>query len=181
MIGLITKLKQLSFSGSFVITIRPQVKQDFSTAVILSFCRLINIFVLKYEHFKDVLPYNCSGQVKQTNVSLASLQIYTFGRPPSCYTSLQEIKKYSSWVSFKIVMFTPSFVEIGSMFQNRSLVICSLMHYDHLINYLIFMNQCRLYKCSSTRWTSKISCKPGSASTEKVSGTLCCRTLSEDW
>ena len=37
MIGLITKPKQLSFSGSFVIAIRPEVKQDFRTAVILSF------------------------------------------------------------------------------------------------------------------------------------------------
>jgi hypothetical protein len=47
MIGLITKLKQLSFSRSFVIATRLEVKQDFRTAVILSFYRLQKYFCIK--------------------------------------------------------------------------------------------------------------------------------------
>lgn len=47
MIGLITKLKQLSFSRSFVIATRLEVKQDFRTAIILSFYRLQKYFCIK--------------------------------------------------------------------------------------------------------------------------------------
>ena len=101
----------------------------------------------------NILPYNCSRQVKLMNVSSVSLQPYNFGRPPCCYTSLQGIKKYSRWVSFKIVTFTPSFAEIGSTFQNRSLVTCSHIHYDYVINYSTFRNYCRLYKCKA--WGKK--------------------------
>ena len=47
LIGLITQLKQLSFSGSFVIAIRPEVKQDFRTAAIISFYLLQKHFCIK--------------------------------------------------------------------------------------------------------------------------------------